>query len=195
MKTYKSYRMYFCNEYTGQLNKFGGLPAHLPPVWPKDQYGENELTFLCQLYCDGEKLAVENTLCIHLYQWVDANGKEGADPIVVTIPVGARANLQGEGVRHPGLREGDITFEEVLEEVTEEHAASALEDEKGLYLWDSKLKGWFCEGDITPDNFLGMVSDGDEHTPVKGSSPFNWGCGYHLVFYLDEDGKVAWNFY
>ena len=27
----KSYRMYFCNEYTGKLNKFGGLPTHLPP--------------------------------------------------------------------------------------------------------------------------------------------------------------------
>ena len=59
MKTYKSYRMYFCNEYTGKLNKFGGLPTHLPPEWPKHQYGKDKLTFLCQLYCDAEKLAIE----------------------------------------------------------------------------------------------------------------------------------------
>ena len=45
METYKSYRIYFCNEYTGKLNKFGGLPTHLPPEWPKDQYGEDKLSF------------------------------------------------------------------------------------------------------------------------------------------------------
>ena len=195
MKTYKSYRMYFCNEYTGQLNKFGGLPTHLPPVWPKDPYGEDELTFLCQLYCDTEKLAIENTLCIQLYQWVDGNGDEGSDCIVVMVPVGAKENLQGEGLSHPDLQEGDITFEEVLEEVVEKHADATLEDEKGLYLWDSKLKGWFREDNITPNNFLGMIRDGDEHIPIKGSSPFNWGCGYNLVFYLNEEGKVAWGFY
>ena len=193
VKTYKSYRMYFCNEYTGQLNKFGGLPTHLPPVWP--QYGEDDLTFLCQLYCDTEKLAIENTLCIQLYQWVGADGEDGCDIMVVMVPVGAKENLQGEGLSHPCLQEGDITFEEVLEEVVEEHADSTLEDEKGLYLWDSKLKGWFREDNITPDNFLCMIQDGDEHIPIKGSSPFFWGCGYNLVFYLNKEGKVAWDFY
>ena len=195
METYKSYRIYFCNEYTGKLNKFGGLPTHLPPEWPKDQYGEDKLTFLCQLYCDVEKLVIENILCIQLYQWVDGNGDEGSDPIIVTVPVGAEENLQGEGRSHPDLQEGDIMFKEVLEEVAEEHAGSTLEDEKGLYLWGSKLKGWFREDDITPNNFLGMIKDGDGHTPIKGSSPFNWGCGYNLVFYLNKEGKVAWDFY
>ena len=193
MKIYKSYRMYFCNEYTGQLHKFGGLPTHLPTTWPKDESGD-ELTFLCQIYCDGEKLAIENTLCIQLYQWVK-NGKEGSDPIIVPVPVGARENLHGEGLKHPELQEGDIKFEEVTEEVVEEHADAALEDEKGLHLWYSKLKGWFHEDGITPDSFLGMISDGDGHTPIKGSSPFNWGCGYNLVFYLNEAGNVAWDFY
>ena len=193
MKIYKSYRMYFCNEYTGQLNKFGGVPTHLPPTWPKDESGD-ELTFLCQLYCDGEKLTVENTLCIQLYQWVK-NGEEGSDPIIVPVSIGARENLHGEGLRHPKLQEGDIKFEEVMEEVVEKHANATLEDENGLYLWYSKLKGWFNEDDITSDNFLGMINDGAGCTPIKGSSPFNWGCGYKLVFYLNEAGNVAWDFY
>ena len=111
------------------------------------------------------------------------------------VPVGAKENLQGEGLSHPCLQEGDIMFKEVLEEVVEEHADSTLEDEKGLYLWDNKLKGWFREDNITPDNFLGMIRDGDEHIPIKGSSPFYWGCGYNLVFYLNKEGKVAWDFY
>lgn len=193
MKTYKAYRMYFCNEYTGQLNKFGGLPTHLPLTWPKDEYG-NALTFLCQFYCDEEKMAIENMLCIQLYQWVE-NGEEGSDPIIVPVPVGAGKNLHGEGLKHPELQEGDIKFEEVIEEVVEEHADVTLKDEKGLHLWYSKLKGWFHEGNITPNRFLGMISDGNGYTPVKGSSPFNWGCGYKLIFYLDEAGDVAWDFY
>lgn len=185
--------MYFCNEYTGQLNKFGGLPTHLPLEVPKDKY-ENALTFLCQIYCDGVKLAIENTLCIQVYQYVE-NGEEGSDPVIVTVPLGAKENLHHEGLRHPGLQEGDIKFEEVTEEIAEEHADAALEDETGRHLWHSKLKGWFREDFITPDNFLGMISDGEGCAPVKGSSPFNWGCGYHLVFYLEEAGKIAWDFY
>lgn len=195
METYKSYRMYFCNEYTGKLNKFGGLPTHLPPEWPKDQHGKDKLTFLCQFYCDVEKLVIENILCIQLYQWVDGNGDEGSDPIIVTVPVGAKENLQGEGRSHPDLREGDIAFEEVLEEVLEKDDHVTLVDKNGLYLWSNKLKGWFHEDNITPDNFLGMIRDGDGHIPVKGSSPFNWGCGYNLVFYLNKEGQVVWAFY
>lgn len=193
VETYKSYRMRFCNEYTGELNKFGGLPTHLPPVWPKDEAG-TKLTFLCQLYCDGVKLAIEDTLCIQVYQWV-VNGDEGSDPIVVQVPIGAKENLRGEGISHPYLQEGDIIFEEVTEDVVEEHADVALEDEKGIFLCNSKLKGWYREDNITPDNFLGMISDGDGPIPIKGSSPFNWGCQYELVFYLDEFGKVAWGLY
>lgn len=192
-RKYTSYRMYFCSEYTGLLNKFGGLPTHLPPVWPRDEYGK-ELTFLCQLYCDGEKLAIENTLCIQIYQWV-ANGEEGSDPIIILIPIGAAENLHGEGLSHPELQEGDIRFEEMTEEATEEHAIATLEDNNGLHLWYSKLKGWFREDAVTPDRFLGMISDGDGHIPVNGSSPFNWGCGYHLVFYLTESGDIAWDLY
>jgi len=202
MEQYKSYRMYFCQEYTGQLNKFGGLPTHLPSVWPKDENGEDDLTFLCQLYCDEVKLSLENILCIQLYQWVEWDGQEGADVIVVPVPIGAKENLQGEGVSHPLLKEGDIRFEEVLEEVVEEHARETLEDENGLYLWENKLGGWFHEEavtpgkeDVTPENFLGMIGDGDGPVPYKKYSPFNWGCGYQLVFYRNHSGKVEWDFY
>lgn len=195
METYKSYRMYFCSEYTGQLNKFGGLPTHLPPSWPKEISREEDLTFLCQLYCDGAKLAIENVLCIQIYQWVDSNGREGADPVVIPVPVGARKNLGKEGIRHPMLQEGDIRFKEVSEEVAEERARETLTDEKGLHLWESKLGGWFREEPVAPENFLGLIRDGDGPVPFGGSSPFNWGCGYHLVFYSNQSGCLDWGFY
>ena len=202
MEKYKSYRMHFCNEYTGQLNKFGGLPTHLPTAWPKDIYSGNELTFLCQLYCDGVKLAIENILCIQIYQWIDSDGQEGSDPIVVPVPMDAKENLHGEGISHPMLQEGDIRFEEVIEEVIEEHAKNSLSDEKGLHLWESKLKGWFLEDAatpgkdaVTPENFLGTIADGDGHIPFNRCSPFNWGCGYHLVFYLNHSGHLDWDFF
>lgn len=40
-----------------------------------------------------------------------------------------------------------------------------------------------------------MISDGDGPIPDGGMFPFNWGCGYEPVFYLDESGAVAWDFY
>ena len=202
MEKYKSYRMYFCDEYTGQLNKFGGLPTHLPPTWPKDTSGEDDLAFLCQLYCDGIKLEIKNVLCIQIYQWVDSNGDEGGDPVVVAVPIGAGENLNKEGIHHPMLPEGDIRFEEVVEEVVEEHARNTLAYEKGLFLWESKLKGWFREAPIlpgkdavTPANFLGTIADGDRHIPFHGCSPFNWGCGYHLVFYINKSGQLDWDLF
>lgn len=75
-------------------------------------------------------MTIKNTLCIQLYQWVDGNGDESSDCIVVMIPVGAKENQQGEGLSHPDLQEGNIMFKEVLEEVVEEHADATLEDEK-----------------------------------------------------------------
>ena len=49
-----SYHMVFKNGYFGSINKCGGLPTHLPEIWP--QIDGADLAFLFQLYCDGEKL-------------------------------------------------------------------------------------------------------------------------------------------
>lgn len=193
MKVYQSYHMYFSREYTGKLDKYGGLPTHLPSIWPKDEAGDG-LTFLCQIYCDGVKLAIPDTLCLQVYQWVE-NGEEGSDPIIVQVPIGAKENIRNEGICHPRLQEGDILFNEVLEEIIEERASKTLKDEKGVFLWDSKLRGWFCENAVTPDCFLGLIRDGDDYLPLDGNAPFNWGCGYNLVFYLDKSGKVVWDFF
>ena len=49
-----SYHMVFKNGYFGSINKCGGLPTHLPEIWP--QIDGADLAFLFQLYCDGEKI-------------------------------------------------------------------------------------------------------------------------------------------
>ena len=51
-----SYHMVFKNGYFGSINKCGGLPTHLPEIWP--QIDGADLAFLFQLYCDGEKLNI-----------------------------------------------------------------------------------------------------------------------------------------
>ena len=51
-----SYHMVFKNGYFGSINKCGGLPTHLPEIWP--QIDGADLAFLFQLYCD-RKLQVQ----------------------------------------------------------------------------------------------------------------------------------------
>ena len=74
-----SYHMIFKNGYSGSLNKCGGLPTHLPEVWP--QIDGTDLAFLFQLYCDGEKLNIPNTLCIQGYQLFE-EGDYNSDIVV-----------------------------------------------------------------------------------------------------------------
>lgn len=186
-KKYLSYHMDFSNVYTGKLDKYGGLPTHLPPVWPTEERWGDRLTFLCQLYCDDLKLSLPNTLCLQIYQLV-IDGEEGSDPCIIQVPLGAKLNTQKEGISHPYIQEGDIIFEEVWEEVNEQSVQDEFESENGIYLLKNKLKGWFNIGEITTDKFLGLIMDGNVF------SPFNWGCGYNLVIYLDKGGKVVWDF-
>ena len=105
---YLSHYMEFAKAYTGKQNKYGGVPTHLPPQWPVDKQG-NKMAFLCQLYCDGEMLDIPDTLCIQLYQLV-IDGEAASDPIVIQVPVGAKENIEKEGVCHEGLIEGGHQF-------------------------------------------------------------------------------------
>lgn len=180
---YLSYYMEFDNKYTGNLNKYGGLPTHLPTQWPiVDKYGD-EMTFICQLYCDYKILSIPNTLCIQVYQLI-MNGVEASSPIIVQVPIGAKENVNKIGLCSENLPEGDINFKEVEEEIPPNF--DEFIDQNGIYLLSSKLGGYCPIEEVKQDVFLGTIHDGEGGI----YSPFSWGSGYSLVVYLNEDNQV-----
>lgn len=193
---YLAYYMEFDNKYTGKLNKYGGLPTHLPPQWPADErFGG--WTFLCQFYCDGKMLSIPDTLCIQVYQLM-IDGIQSSDPIVVQVPIGAEENREQLGTADEYLQENDINFREVCEEITEE-SYRKLEDKNGNKLMHSKFGGWypfmeeknwhfFTETEWKNKSFLGAMRD-------EFYTPFCWGCDYSLIIFLNELNQVEWKFY
>ena len=176
--------MIFKNGYSGSLNKCGGLPMHLPEVWP--QIDGTDLAFLFQLYCDGEKLNIPNTLCIQGYQLFE-EGDYNSDIVVVQLPLNAKENIQQIGLScpiSPDYSGGDIEFE-----VVEEQDNYNLDDLDEFNQWEkmrvlcSKLLGW-CEKEIIPSNwvFLGWLAD---------EAPLVIGGGYNLCLFLTPEGKVV----
>lgn len=183
---YLAYYMEFDSKYTRNLNKYGGLPTHLPSNFPiVDEYG-HEMTFLCQFYCDGKILSIPDTLCIQIYQ-LFMDGCEASDPVIIQVPLGAKKNTEELGIADVYLGEGDINFKEVWEEITKE-SAGELEDKNGVFLQASKLGGWCPVAEIRDKKFLGLIGDGDAF------SPFNWG-GVDLFMFLNEADQVKWDFY
>ena len=179
-----SYHMIFKNGYSGSLNKCGVLPTHLPEVWP--QIDGTDLAFLFQLYCDGEKLNIPNTLCIQGYQLFE-EGDYNSDIVVVQLPLNAKENIQQIGLScpiSPDYSGGDIEFE-----VVEEQDNYNLDDLDEFNQWEkmrvlcSKLLGW-CEKEIIPSNwvFLGWLAD---------EAPLVIGGGYNLCLFLTPEGKVV----
>lgn len=55
-----SYHMVFKNGYFGSINKCGGLPTHLPEIWP--QIDGADLAFLFQLYALVELKEIKQEL-------------------------------------------------------------------------------------------------------------------------------------
>lgn len=182
---YLGHYMEISNKYTGKLNKYGGLPTHLPPQWSRNEkFGE--WAFLCQFYCDGKMLSIPNTLCIQIYQLI-INDMESSDPMVVQVPLGAKENAERCGVSANRIQEGDILLREIVEEITEE-SDKKLEDRNGVFLQASKLGGWCPVNEIRDKKFLGLIGDGNVF------SPFNWG-GVDLFMFLNEVNQVEWEFY
>ena len=171
-----SYHMIFQKEYTGSLDKYGGLPTHLPAQWP--QMDEENLTFLFQLYCDGKKLNIPDTLCIQGYQLIK-DGDFLSDIVVVQIPMHAKRNIGNTGLAF--YPDGDICFQEVMEQTTYD-----MDTDFDTW-WNtgvpfSKLSGW-CDREIIPPGhkFLGWFRD---------ENPFCIGAGYNCCLFLSPDGAV-----
>ena len=129
--------MSFKNNYSGCLNKYGGLPTHLPEAWP-------------QIEGDAK------TLCIQGYQLIE-DGDFNSDIILVQVPHNATRNPGDIGTKANEFREGDICFEEVLE--CEEYDENI---NRKINIFKSKLQGWYPENDFPEDwTFLGWLNDED----------------------------------
>lgn len=182
----RSYHITVQRGYHGSLNRCGGVPTHLPEVWP--QIDGTDLTFLFQIYCDGKMLDIPNTLCIQGYQWIE-HGNYIGEPEVLQISLGAKENTARIGRSFPvelGLPSGDFVFEEV----EEKEAYDVLQEFDQWYKSGvpfSKLGGW-CEAEIIPPGcrFLGWLADED---------PFVMGAGYNLCLFLSPEGKVLTRFH
>ena len=61
---YLAYYMEFDNKYTGKLNKYGGLPTHLPPQWPMDERLVNG--HFCASSIVTEKCCPFQVLCVFM---------------------------------------------------------------------------------------------------------------------------------
>ena len=89
------------------LDRIGGLPSHLPKVFPTNKPIGEELAFIAQIYCTPERLSIPNTLCVHLYQAVD----DDPLPVAIRIPTDAAENRTSLGRAHPSIRRLRIDWE------------------------------------------------------------------------------------
>lgn len=174
-----SYHMNFGKGYSGALNKYGGLPTHLPLQWP--QIDGCNLSFLFQIYCDQEKLAIPDTLCIQGYQLIE-DGDYNSDIVIMQLPLNAQSNIRNEGVRDFTLEEGDILFQKVFE--YDEYNENI---DKGINIFSSKLQGWYPEDEFSEQGrFLGWLND---------EEPFCIGANNKLCLFLNSENKITVDYY
>lgn len=113
--------MRFVPGHNGALDRVGGLPTHLPPVSPTAIEG-HPLRFLAQLYCDGTRLNLPGTLCLHLYQ----DHPDGDPfPVPVLVPLDAKPNVAGLGISDSRVIPHDIEWE--YREVPDESDSDQVE--------------------------------------------------------------------
>lgn len=172
--------MNFEKKSDGGLDKVGGFPTHIPSSFPKSNATGNQLGFLMQLYCDGKRLDIENTLCIQIYQSVDINTGDDPMPVLIKLPADAQLNHYHQGILHPDVEEYSIEWEENEEPDILPYGLEANSSE--LKMLSSKLKGSIPEEYVNQDdiNYLGWIAD----YPVE----FNF-SGL-LVLLKDNDNNV-----
>lgn len=173
-----SYHMIFEKSYSGAMNKYGGLPTHLPKKWP--QINGCDMSFLFKLYCDQEKLVIPNTLCIQGYQLIE-NGDYNSDIVIVQIPLDAQRNLNNSGIAASDFKEGDIAFQKLLEYDQYDQNIS-----NEINIFRSKLLGWYPEKMTENGRFLGQLNDED---------PFYIGANNKLCLFLDSANKITIDYY
>lgn len=134
----KVYYMDFHLGKTTSLNKVGGLPTHLPKNFPVSKITGNPLGFLMQLYCDEERLNIQDALCLQIYQSVEIDDGDDPSPVILKLPKNSSLNT-GLGVTHPDIEEYEINW--ILDEEPDELPFSLEMNGADLRMLDSKLKG------------------------------------------------------
>lgn len=170
-----AYYMKFEIGHKGSKNRIGGQPTFISKKsWPKED--DEYYGFLMELWVDGVRLSIPNTICLQIFQSID----EGDDPTPIAIPIPPNCRKREENdklIIHPNAREYDIHFEPVEEP-----------DELPKYgielapYFKSKLGGldpW--ERDIKGRRFLGQIHE----QPLD----FNFG-GKVASIYEDNNGII-----
>lgn len=172
----KVFYMNFEKDHKGALDKVGGLPTHTPPYFPISPCTGKELGFLFQIYC-GEKLPLQDALCIQVYQSIDIDSGDDGEPVIVKVPLDAPLNDGDKGVIHPEIRNYDISWEEGAEP---DFLPETMEySSENMKMMQSKLGG-AVPTDFNEGKFLGWVSE----YPVY----FNFGS--LLCILLKDDGEL-----
>lgn len=131
------------------LDKVGGLPTHLPESFPVSKFTGKKLGFLMQIYCDGERLDIENTLCLHIYQSTEIDDGDDPSLVILKLRKDSRVNT-GLGVKYPDIEEQEIEW--TIDEEPDILPVSLEMEASNLKMLGSKLKG------ATPAEYFGVKS-------------------------------------
>lgn len=153
----------------GALDRLGGLPSHLPPVFPRNPEGR-PLRFLAQFAC-GERLPLPGGY-LHLYQ---DDAEYDPLPVAVLVPASALENAGRAGEPQPGVLPFDVTWER------RDDPAEASDDDVEL---TASKAGGTCY-------FFDALRPGERMLLQVRQFPagFNFG-GYTAVVAVSEGGEL-----
>jgi hypothetical protein len=168
--------MQFIKGHHGAMDRIGGLPTHLPAVFPVALDGRS-MAFLAQFYCAPTRLNLPDTRCIQLYQDRDVGEGGGPWPTAIRVPLDAPLNTANSGTQLPMIKPHDITWETRVDPDSE----PASPDDLPLY--GSKIGGLCLNMDSfeTSDRFLMQLRE------YPGS--FNF-AGRKCVVCITADGAL-----
>jgi hypothetical protein len=175
-----AYYMEFTEGHHGAPDRIGGLPTHLPEVFPKCVDTGEEMAFLSQFYSSQERFNVSGALCIQLYQCLGVDEGEDPTPIAVIVPLGASLNEADRGTPQPTVVPYDVSW--VRKEDPDEYPVSGSLSPEILQLHQSKAGGLPPrELRINPNKFLGQLTE----YPAE----LNFG-GLLAAMYLDDRDEI-----
>ena len=91
------------------LDRFGGLPTHLPHNWPRCQTGQERMAFLGQIYsCDW--FPIDGLLCLQFYTCIESCVLDVDFLHMECVHVGASKNTGGHGIANPSLAVRTIEY-------------------------------------------------------------------------------------
>lgn len=160
-----------------ELDRTGGLPTHLPVAYPTSEYTGDDLHFLAQFYCSGQRLSIPDTLCVHLYQELDE-----PVPVAVRVPINAQPNEKKLGRIHPNVKRCRIEWTDSFDPDEIPESAELTDDESKLM--ESKIGGtpYYTDDELAPGHTY-LLQLGEE------PADFNFG-GRKVMLTISDDGEL-----